>query len=49
MLPALFLFLGPLALPMLWRSRRFHAGLEDRIDIAVLLLTVAACWYPVAR
>jgi len=42
---ALFFFLGPLALPMLWWSRRFTRGWKIGLTIAVLLATVAACWY----
>ena len=44
-LPALFLVFGPLALPMLWMSRRFTRGWKIGLTVAVLLLTVAACWY----
>ena len=46
-LPALFLLIGPLALPMLWRSRRFTRFWKIGLTIAVLLLTVALVWYTV--
>ena len=46
-LPALFLVLGPLALPMLWRSRRFTRGWKIGLTWAVLLLTAALIWYAV--
>ena len=41
---ALSLF-GPLAIPMLWRSRRFTRGWKIGLTIAVLAVTVFACWY----
>jgi len=41
----LFVFLGPLALPMLWHSRRFTRVWKIGLTIAVLLVTVAAVWY----
>jgi len=41
---ALSLF-GPLALPMLWRSRRFTRGWKIGLTLAVLAVTVYACWY----
>ena len=44
---ALFAVLGPFALPMLWRSRRFTRGWKIGLTIAVLLLTVAIVWYTV--
>ncbi len=43
-LPALFLVLGPLALPMLWQSRCFTRGWKIGLTIAVLVVTVVACW-----
>ena len=42
---ALFTVLGPFALPMLWRSRRFTRGWKIGLTLAMLLLTVVACWY----
>ena len=44
-LPALFVVLGPFALPMLWRSRRFNRGWKVGLTIAVLLATFLLCWY----
>jgi hypothetical protein len=44
----LFVILGPLALPMLWHSRRFTLGWKIGLTIAVSLLTIAAVWYSVA-
>ncbi|MEI8374249.1 MAG: hypothetical protein WCJ35_15610 [Planctomycetota bacterium] len=41
----LFFLLGPLALPMLWRSRRFTRIWKIGLTFAVLLVTVAAFWY----
>jgi len=44
----LFLVLGPLALPMLWRSRRFSRAWKIVLTVAVLGLTalvVALGWY----
>ncbi len=41
----LFAVLGPIALPMLWRSRRFTRGWKIGLTVAVLLMTVALCWY----
>ena len=41
---ALSLF-GPLAIRMLWRSRRFTRGWKIGLTLAVLAVTVFACWY----
>jgi hypothetical protein len=41
----LFVLLGPLALPMLWRSRRFTRSWKIGLTCVVLLIAVAACWY----
>jgi hypothetical protein len=41
---ALSLF-GPLAIRMLWRSRRFARGWKIGLTLAVLAITVFACWY----
>jgi hypothetical protein len=41
----LFVVLGPLALPMLWRSRRFTRGWKIGLTVAVLLETAVFCWY----
>jgi hypothetical protein len=41
---ALSLF-GPLAIRMLWRSRRFTRGWKIGLTVAVLAVTVFACWY----
>ncbi len=42
---ALFAVLGPFALPMLWRSRRFTRGWKIGLSVAVLLVTIAICRY----
>lgn len=39
--------IGPLAIPMLWRSRRFTRGWKIGLTVAVLAVTVLACWYTV--
>jgi hypothetical protein len=39
--------IGPLAIPMLWRSRRFTRGWKIGLTLAVLAVTVLACWYTV--
>ena len=44
----LFILLGPLAVPMLWRSRRFTRGWKVGLTFAVLAATFAACWYSAA-
>ena len=41
----LFVFFGPLALPLLWRSRRFTRAWKIGLTVAVLLATYAAFWY----
>jgi uncharacterized membrane protein len=41
----LFVFFGPLALPLLWRSRRFTRVWKIGLTLAVLLATYAAFWY----
>ncbi len=42
---ALFAVLGPLALPMLWRSRCFTLAWKIGLTVVVLLVTGALCWY----
>lgn len=47
-LPALFLLFGPLALPMLWRSRRFPTVWKIILTTTVLAVTATAfglVWY----
>ncbi len=39
--------IGPLAIPMLWRSRRFTRGWKIGLTLAVLAMTVIACWLTV--
>ncbi len=46
---ALFVVLGPLALPMLWHSRQFTRGWKIGLTLGMLLATVAAVWYGVAQ
>jgi|SRR5271157_5414570 len=41
---ALSLF-GPLAIRMLWRSRRFTRAWKIGLTLAVVAVTVFACWY----
>ena len=36
---------GPLAFPLLWRSRQFNRFGKVALTILVLALTVAACWW----
>ena len=51
-LSALFLFVGPLALPMLWRSRRFSTAWKIVLTVVVVALTVLVIWliwYVVAK
>ena len=36
---------GPLAIRMLWRSRRFTRGWKIGLTVAVLAVTIFACWY----
>jgi hypothetical protein len=43
-LPLLFLILGPLALPILWRSRQFSRPWKIILTIVVTGLTVWLCW-----
>jgi hypothetical protein len=41
----LFVFFGPLALPLLWRSRRFTRAWKIGLTVVVLLATYALYWY----
>ncbi len=41
----LFVLFGPLALPLLWRSRRFTRAWKIGLTVAVLLATFVAIWY----
>ena len=43
-LPLLFLVLGPLALPLLWRSRRFTLLWKSILTVLVTGLTVILLW-----
>jgi len=43
-LSSLFLFVGPLALPMLWRSRRFSTTWKIALSVLVAALTVLVIW-----
>jgi hypothetical protein len=43
-LPMLFLVLGPLALPMLWRSRRFTRPWKWVLTILVTMMTLFLLW-----
>ena len=43
-LMSLFVLLGPLALPMLWRSGRFSPAWKITLTVAVAVLTVLMCW-----
>lgn len=43
-LSMLFLVLGPLALPFLWRSRRFTLLWKGVLTVVVIGLTVFVCW-----
>ena len=43
-LPMLFLVIGPLALPMLWRSRQFSQLWKIVLTVLVTLLTAWLCW-----
>jgi len=43
-LAMLFVFLGPLALPMLWRSRSFNRAWKTILTILVVLFTAAVTW-----
>ncbi|MFZ5831599.1 MAG: hypothetical protein ACOY3P_16055 [Planctomycetota bacterium] len=44
MLLLLFVFLGPLALPLLWKNRRFPLPAKLLLTIAVGVLTAVAVW-----
>ena len=41
---ALFVVLGPLAIPMLWRSDRFSTAAKIALTVLVLVLTVVVVW-----
>lgn len=41
---ALFVFLGPLALPLLWRSPRFNRAWKTALTLAVIIFTVVMVW-----
>ncbi len=43
-LPMLFLVLGPLALPMLWRSRHFSLPWKNVLTLLVIALTIFVIW-----
>jgi len=43
-LTLLFLVLGPLALPLLWRSRRFNRPWKIALSVIVVGFTVFAVW-----
>jgi hypothetical protein len=43
-LPLLFLIIGPLALPLLWRSRYFTPLGKLILTVLVAILTVYLCW-----
>lgn len=43
-LSMLFLVLGPLAIPLLWRSRRFTPAWKIVLTILVLVLTLFLVW-----
>jgi hypothetical protein len=43
-LPLLFLVLGPLALPLLWRSRRFTFFWKGILTVLVIGLTAILLW-----
>lgn len=38
-------FVGPLALPLLWRNPRFSGRTKLVATVAVIVLTVALLWY----
>jgi len=44
LLVMLFLVLGPLVFPMLWRSRAFTRGQKNVLTIVVIVLTVVVLW-----
>jgi RNA polymerase subunit RPABC4/transcription elongation factor Spt4 len=43
-LPLLFVVLGPLALPLLWRSRRFTRPWKIALSVIVVAVTLYAVW-----
>ena len=43
-LTSLFFLLGPIALPMLWRSRRFSIVWKVTLTVIVVVATVVMCW-----
>jgi hypothetical protein len=43
-LPLLFLILGPFALPLLWRSRRFTTAAKYALTVVTAVYTVFLCW-----
>jgi len=43
-LPLLFLILGPLALPLLWRSRQFTTSWKTILTVLVVGITVIVCF-----
>jgi uncharacterized membrane protein len=43
-LPLIFVVLGPLALPLLWRSRRFTRPWKIAISVIVVGITAYALW-----
>jgi hypothetical protein len=43
-LPLLFLILGPFALPLLWRSRRFTLVWKSILTVVMLGVTVYLLW-----
>ncbi|MEE8450579.1 MAG: hypothetical protein V3R99_01660 [Thermoguttaceae bacterium] len=43
-LVSLFALLGPLALPMLWRSRRFSRAWKVTLTVVLVVVTVLLCW-----
>ena len=43
-LPLLFVVLGPFALPLLWRSRRFTRPWKTALSVVVVGITLFAVW-----
>jgi hypothetical protein len=43
-LPVLFLILGPLGLPLLWRSRRFTTGWKIALTVVMVCMTAFLVW-----
>ena len=43
-LPLLFLVLGPLALPLLWRSSQFTRPWKIALSIIVVGISLYVCW-----